>query len=355
MNIIIEIVIEITRCNEPILYNLGGVNLIIALLLFCLGLVLIVKGGDLFIDSSINIARSYHLPEIFIGATIVSIATTAPEGIVSITAAATGHTTMSIGNAIGSTICNTGLILGITNLIVPSRIKGRFFKVKSIVLLFFFIVLSFLAYDGWIAKSDALMLVMLLLGYMVLDTLILRYKNNQNVRSDKEVLGLGDKPKILFFFCIGIFCIIGGSNLLIDNGIYLAKFIGVPESVISLSLIAFGTSLPELTTALVALKKGHTALSAGNIVGANILNITFVIGSSGMVAPLIIEEQNLVLDFPVAFLMILTLSVPCFFKNKISRLQAIILLGIYVTYITTLYNIYIYNAYKRIYAGINFR
>lgn len=315
--------------------------MIIPILLFLIGLILIVKGGDLFIDSSINIARAYHLPEIFIGATIVSIATTAPEVIVSVTAAANGHTTMSIGNAIGSTICNTGLILGITNIIMPSTIKGKFFKIKSIVLLLFFIVISFFAYDGLITKDDSLMLIMLLLGYMMLDTFILKYKRKQTSQHNREIFGFSRKIKILLFFVIGIFSIIGGSNLLINNGVRIAEFIGVPESVISLSLIAFGTSLPELTTALTAMKKGHTSLSAGNIIGANILNITFVIGSSGLVSPLTIEKQNILLDFPVSFLLILVLTLPCLFKNKISRIQAIILLIIYVTYITILYRLYI--------------
>ncbi|QUI22067.1 calcium/sodium antiporter [Vallitalea pronyensis] len=315
--------------------------MIIPILLFLIGLILIVKGGDLFIDSSINIARAYHLPEIFIGATIVSIATTAPEVIVSVTAAANGHTTMSIGNAIGSTICNTGLILGITNIIMPSTIKGKFFKIKSIVLLLFFIVISFFAYDGLITKDDSLMLIMLLLGYMMLDTFILKYKRKQTSQHNREIFCFSRKIKILLFFVIGIFSIIGGSNLLINNGVQIAEFIGVPESVISLSLIAFGTSLPELTTALTAMKKGHTSLSAGNIIGANILNITFVIGSSGLVSPLTIEKQNIFLDFPVSFLLILVLTLPCLFKSKISRIQAIILLIIYVTYITILYRLYI--------------
>lgn len=304
-----------------------------------MGLVLIVKGGDLFVESSIHIARRYHLPEIFIGATIVSIATTAPEGVVSITAALKGHTTMSIGNAMGSVICNTGLVLGMTNILTPSRIKGRFFKAKCIIFLLFFMVVSFLAYDGLMTREDSLMMMMLLFGYMILDTLILKYKKTQVTYGNKGMTCLHNR--ILFFFVVGILCIIGGSNLLINNGIYLAQFIGVPESVISLSLIAFGTSLPELTTALTALKKGHTSLSAGNIIGANILNITFVIGSSGMVAPLIIEKQNLVLDFPVAFLMMFTLTLPCLFKDRINRLQGIILFLMYVIYIIALYKLYI--------------
>ncbi|RKD34380.1 calcium/sodium antiporter [Thermohalobacter berrensis] len=314
--------------------------MIITILLFCLGLILVVKGGDLFVESSVNIARTYHLPEIFIGATIVSIATTAPEAIVSVTAATAGHTTMSVGNAVGSIICNTGLVLGVTNIISPSRIKGKFFRLKSLILLAVFLIFSTISYDGLITTKDSVILIIILLGYIILDTYILRYKNNQTSQYKRKIFNLRKKVKTIFFFITGIFSIIVGSNLLIDNGIDLAKFIGVPESVISLSLIAFGTSLPELTTALTALKKGHTSLSAGNIVGANILNVALVLGSSGMVSSLIIERQNLVLDFPVAFLMLLILTIPCLFKNKISRFQSISLLILYALYICILYRIH---------------
>lgn len=313
----------------------------ITILLFCIGFFLISKGGDLFTESAIKIARISGLPEIFIGATLVSIATTAPEGIVSITAAAKGHTTMSIGNAFGSIICNTGLILGLTNMIKPGRIKGRFFKVKSIVLLLYFITVTILSYDRQISKGDALILLLLLLGYMVLDGFILKYKRNQASQYNGVSIKLNQKLKIILLFILGISSIIIGSNLLINNGVVLAELLGVPKSVISLSLIAFGTSLPELTTALAALKKGHTSLSIGNLIGANILNIALVVGASGLIAPLKIEKRNLVLDFPVAFIMILILTLPCLLKNKISRIQAFLLLIIYVAFITIMYQIYL--------------
>lgn len=312
-----------------------------SIILFCIGLVLIIKGGDFFIDSSIRIARASHLPEMFIGATIVSIATTMPEGVVSITAAASGYTTMSIGNAIGSTICNTGLILGLMNIIRPSKIQGNFFKLKALIMLVFFIVIIILAYDGFISNVDSVLLLVLLLFYIIIDTFILRYKRNQNTQLNKSITSVNEKIKIILFFLIGIFGIVIGSNLLIYNGVNIAKFIGVPESVISLSFIALGTSLPELATSITALTKGHTSLSVGNIMGANILNITMVIGASGVIRPLKVIKQNIILDFPIAFLMVLILTLPCIFKNKITRLQGFILLIIYISYLLILYNIYI--------------
>ncbi|WP_244282055.1 calcium/sodium antiporter [Maledivibacter halophilus] len=311
------------------------------ILLFCIGLILIIKGGDMFVESSVNIARATHLPEIFIGATIVSIATTTPEGIVSITAAAKGYTSMSIGNAIGSTICNTGLVLGFSNIIIPGKIKGRFFKMKSVLIIVYFIIIIILSYDGLIDISDSIILLILLFVYIILEGFVLKYKKNQNLKNNKMKIGLRGKFEIFLSFTIGLLGIVIGSNLLINNGVILAEFIGVPESVISLSIIALGTSLPELTTALTALKKGHTALSVGNVIGANILNITLVIGVSGIVNPLKVVKQNLFLDFPVSFLMILILTIPCFLRNRISRVQSAFLLFIYVAYITILYRIYL--------------
>ncbi len=320
---------------------IGGVNLLFTILLFCVGLVLIIKGGDYFIESAVRIARASHLPEIFIGATIVSIATTLPEGVVSITASVKGYTTMSIGNAIGSTICNTGLILGLMSLIKPSKIKGKFFKLKAIIMLLYFVAIIVLAYDGLISTTDSVLLLMLLFFYIIIDTFILKYKQNQNMQHNKIITSMKEKIKVILFFIIGILGIVIGSNLLINNGISIAQFIGVPESVISLSFIALGTSLPELTTAITALKKGHTSLSVGNIIGANILNITMVIGASGIINPLEITRQNIVLDFPTAFLMTAILTLPSIFRSKITKFQGFILLIIYISYILILYNIYI--------------
>ncbi|WP_026895354.1 calcium/sodium antiporter [Clostridiisalibacter paucivorans] len=316
--------------------------MIITFILFCIGILFIIKGGDLFIESSVEFARTYHLPEIFIGATIISIATTAPEAIVSITAASRGHDSISIGNAIGSIICNTGLILGISNIIVPSKINHRLFKIKSIVFLLFFLIFGTLAYDGLINIMDGFILLILLLIYIILDTFTLKNKKEKNSKSKNKNFESNSTIKIILTFIIGLSGIIIGSNLLINNTIVLARFIGVPESVISLSLISLGTSLPELTTALTAIKKGHSSLSIGNIIGANILNLTLVIGGSALTTPLIVEKQNLILDIPVSFFMMLVVIVPCLLKNKITRIQGIILLTIYIVYISILYQIYIY-------------
>ncbi|MBS4536832.1 calcium/sodium antiporter [Clostridium sp. D2Q-11] len=310
------------------------------IILFCIGLILIVKGGDYFIDSSINIARITHLPEILIGATIVSLATTAPEAIVSITASFKKYTEMSVGNSVGSIICNTGLVLGITTLIKPSNVKGKFIKLKSLMLILYFLIFFIISSDGIINNNNSLLLLSLLLVYIIFDSLVIKHKKAQPVTSDVIYFSKKEYIKIFILFIIGIIGIFIGSNLLINNGIIIAKSIGVPEAVISLTFIALGTSLPELTTALTALRKGYSSLSVGNIIGANILNISLVLGTSGFINDLTITKQNIYLDFPLAFIMITILGLSCIVRGKISRLIGILLFSIYILYLTTLYFFY---------------
>lgn len=311
--------------------------MVAVLALFILGMILVIKGGDWFVDASVSIARISGLPEIFIGATIVSIATTLPEVIVSSTAAIDGHTTMSIGNAVGSMICNIGLILGITTIISPSKTSEKTFKIKSLLLVLYTIILMTIAYNGIISRFEAIFLLGLLVVYMVINSVILKKKKisaqgNEQINIDKR-----EKFKIGLYFVLGIAAILIGSNLLIDNGVILAEYFGVPEAIIALSLIALGTSLPELVTAITALRKGNTGISIGNILGANILNITTVLGISGTIAPLTVLNQNIILDIPVAILLTSVLIVPTLILKKVTRLQGIFFLCIYAGYLTILF------------------
>lgn len=314
--------------------------MIISIILFILGLILIVKGGDYFIESSVEIAKISKLPKILIGATIVSVATTAPEAIVSITASFKNHTQMSVGNSIGSIICNTGLILGITSIINPTKVKGNLTKLKSLMLIVFFIIFLKLSFDRTINYSDAWILLILLIIYILFDLLVIMYKKNKAMKEYETIYSKKNYIKIILLFIIGIVGIFIGSNLLINNGIVIATFIGIPEAVISLTLIALGTSLPELTTALTALKKGHSSLSIGNIIGANILNISLVLGTSGFLNDLEISIQNIYLDFVIAFILILILTLTCIFRGKVNRLVGFSLFLIYILYLFILYYIY---------------
>ena len=208
-----------------------------------------------------------------LGATIVSLATTFPELTVSLCASIQGHTTMSLGNAIGSIICNTGLALGLVALIKPFKITKDVFNSKAILLMIATITLIVLCFDGKINKFDSIILLVVLCIYMYSNyRSVPKTKMRTEVVSNKFNSKL-EPLKLAMLFLIGITMMIVGSKLLVNNGVIIAGAIGIPQAVISLTVIALGTSLPELVSCLTAIKKNHNAISVGNILGANILNI----------------------------------------------------------------------------------
>lgn len=301
--------------------------------LFILGFILVIKGGDWFVDSAVEIAEISGLPKIFIGATIVSVATTLPEVIVSLTAADQGHTTMAVGNAVGSMICNIGLILSITAIFGTVKANTKDFKAKAAILVACTAVLIAFSYDGAIKKGEAAFLLILLVFYMYTNIKMLKKNSEMKSKSKNIVVNRKALGRTMFYFVLGIAAIIAGSNLMINNGVIIAEHLGVPEAVISLTLIALGTSLPELVTGISSLIKGNEDIGLGNIIGANILNSVLVIGASGTVADLTIIPQNISLDLPVASLLTLILVIPAWIKKKVSRWQGIIMICIYFTYI----------------------
>ncbi|KGG80804.1 hypothetical protein Y919_04235 [Caloranaerobacter azorensis H53214] len=311
-----------------------------SIILFIFGLILVIKGGDWFVDSSVKIAKISGLPEAFIGATLVSIATTSPEIMVSATAAIKGHSTMSVGNAIGSIICNIGLILGLTNVIMPSNIDKRLFSGKAFLMTIYMILLFILGFNGFIDRVDSIILIILFIIYVIYNSYSV--KNRRVLVSNRSSKNILPKEiiKIAISFIFGITAILIGANLLIDNGVILAGYLGIPEAIISLTLIALGTSLPELVTAITALRKGHGSLSIGNIIGANVLNITLVIGISGILTPLKLLKQNIYFDFLVALILMLLLIIPLIKRNRVTRLNSLILLLVYIGYITLLYGVF---------------
>ena len=304
--------------------------------LFIIGLAFIIKGGDWFIDAASWIARITGMPEVLIGATIVSLGTTLPELVVSSTASFQGHTEMAIGNAIGSIICNTALILGVCNLISPSKINSRIYNVKAVTLVFYMIIFYTMALNGKIGKIESVILLFCLAFYIFVNYLEVNIK-----KPSRKHLGKGNFSAItskelggnLCKFIAGSILIVCGANLLVNNGITIASIFNVPHIIISLTAIALGTSLPELVTSVTALIKGHHNLSIGNILGANILNITLVLGVSSTFNPLTISAQALHIHIPFAFLLILVLLVPTIFTWKISRLHALVLVALYGLYL----------------------
>jgi len=292
--------------------------------LFIVGLICLIKGGDWFVDGATGVARKFHLPELLIGATVVSIGTTLPEVMVSTTSALTGHSEIAYGNAIGSVICNTALIAAIT-----------------VAVLFFFIaavIYTGVAYFlGYFSRTIGFVLLGIFVVYMV--TTVSQMKNSPPAETGGEEEGksLGIN---LVLLVIGAALIAVGANLLVTNGTLIAEALGVPESVIALTFVALGTSLPELVTAITSLVKGHGALSLGNVIGANLFNLVLVSGVSVSLAPfsvpqssvLLGQNASLVLDIPVMLAAMLLLTVPALVRGRLSRVQGILLPVLYFAF-----------------------
>lgn len=296
---------------------------------FIFGLLFLIKGGDWFVDSAVEIAKISGLSQVLIGATIVSVATTLPELIVSSTAAFHGETTMSVGNAVGSMICNIGFVLALSSIFGNIVIKDKHFIMKSITLVLYTFVLIAVSLDRKIIRVESVLLISLLILYIYTNVKNLNNKNNVKVTNISNV----KLKKVIINFILGLFLIIIGSNLIVENGILLAEFIKVPTAVISLTLIALGTSLPELVVGITAVLKGNEEISVGNIIGANIFNITLVTGVSGLISELKIIPQNLMIDLPIALLISLVLIIPSIITKRILKIQGLFMLSIYFSYI----------------------
>lgn len=377
--------------------------------LFAVGLVMLIKGGDWFVDSASGIARKFHLPELLIGATVVSIGTTLPEVMVSAQGAMAGSGGMAYGNAIGSIICNTSLIAAMTIAIKPGKTER---KAMIIPVCFFFVVAAFysvVAYTlGYFYRWVGIVLLLGFVIYMTLTVISMKKNPSAELEETKETQDSADSAendegfnfsvksfvievlvavvggvfmiykggiialigiammavfavyaalaiikacakktinsmvRDIFFLVVGAAVIAGGANLLVDSGTYIATELGVPDTVIALTFVALGTSLPELVTAITSLIKGHGALSLGNIIGANLFNLVLVSGVSTVISPFAVpaEQQiagvpaSLVLDIPVMLGVMLLMTVPTLIRQKLSRVQGILLLCVYAAFCT---------------------
>lgn len=327
--------------ERNISYKKGGEEkMLVPVLLFILGLVLLIKGGDWFVDGASGLAHIFHIPELLIGATVVSIGTTLPEVMVSATSAISGHGEIAYGNAIGSIICNTALIAALTIAIKPSTIERKTLKVPVV---FFFVSAVFYIVvattTGYFTRPIGIILLAIFVVYTIC-TVVQVKKNPQEVVAEEENGKKNSVVKDIVCLIIGAALIAIGANLLVNNGTLIAQAMGVPESVIALTFVALGTSLPELVTAITSLVKGHGALSLGNIIGANLFNLVLVSGVSVTLAPFAIPcsktiagmNASLVVDIPVMMFVMMCLTVPSLIRQKLSRAQGIILLLIYAAF-----------------------
>lgn len=332
-------------------------KLIPAILLFVVGLALLIKGGDWFVDGATAIAEKFKVPEVLIGATVVSIGTTLPEVMVSAQAAAKGNSGISYGNAIGSIICNVSLIAAITLAVRPAKVEKKTLRIPAI---FFFAAAVFYAINAYVfgqfSRVTGVILLLIFIVYMVinvkqaLDEVKSQKEGDSSEAASASKDGDSDKEEdekkhtpiwlSLILLVFGAAIIAFGATLLVDNGTIIATKMGVPDSVVALTFVALGTSLPELVTAITSLVKGHGALSLGNIIGANIFNLVLVSGLAITIRPFAVPSEKLIagmnasllVDIPMVFLVMLLLTVPPLVKGKLYRFQGIALLLIYAAY-----------------------
>ena len=308
--------------------------MLVPVLLFIVGLLFLIKGGDWFVDGASALARRFHLPELLIGATVVSIGTTLPEVMVSTMSALSGHGEIAYGNAIGSVICNAALIAAITIAVRPGKVDPKTLKTP---VAFFFAAAAIYCVAAYVmgrfTRPMGFLMLAMFVAYMVVNVLQMKNAPAEPAPSEEEEMSL---VKTLVLLVIGAVLIAFGANLLVDNGTLIAQALGVPESVIALTFVALGTSLPELVTAVTSLIKGHSDLSLGNVVGANVFNLVLVSGVSVTLAPFSIPQSatlfgmnsSLVLEIPVMLLVMLILTIPALLKGRLSRPQGIVLLSI---------------------------
>ena len=256
------------------------------------GLLLLIAGGNYLVKGGVAVAKRFKVPTLIIGMTIVALGTSSPEFIVSLQSALQGHPEISIGNVVGSNIANIGLILGITALILPMAVNRTSVKIDVPFLIFCSLLFFTLAQDNLITRSEGLIFVILLVLFTLLS--IYKGKKENPTESPTEEPVKEDAPKEKELNMIGaIIMIIAscaalafGANLLIDSAVSIAKDFGVSERVISVTLVAFGTSVPELATSIMAAIRKENDIAIGNVVGSNIFNILFVIGGSALITPI---------------------------------------------------------------------
>ena len=301
-------------------------EIIIQILLLALGFAMLVKGADWFVDGASGIAERFKIPQLVIGLTIVAMGTSAPEAAVSITAAAQGSADITIGNIVGSNIMNVLVILGLAAAIVPIAVGKSTVRIEIPFLIVITALLALLGLDGVISLVDGIILIVFFLIYMAY--LFYMAKHNPEEPEEGKHLKLW---QALLATVVGLALIVFGSDFAVDAASEIARILGLSERFIGLTIVALGTSLPELFTSVTAARKGNADIAIGNIIGSNVFNILFVVGLSSLIIPVPFASSFLI-DIAVAGAAVLFLLLACFRKQKLTRWHGIVMLLGYVAY-----------------------
>lgn len=300
-------------------------------LFLCLGLLILLGGGKFLVDGASSLALKFGLSQGFIGLTIVAFGTSAPELLVSLNAALDGKSDIAIGNVIGSNIANISLVLGISATLFPIKINSSVFKVDYIVLIFSSLIFYILSLNGNISRLEGFVLLFIL----ILINIYFFFKLGKATAGDLEGDLILPLPiwKSLFFLCLGIFGLYYGADLFVESAVGIASIFGVSERIIGITVIAIGTSLPEMATSVIAAVNKKTDIAVGNIIGSNIMNILAIIGVTAAISPIPVSEGFLNQDF--YWMLGLTIVLFPILKSgdRVSRIEGMFLFVAYFTYI----------------------
>ena len=302
---------------------------VLNILFLVAGFYFLVKGADLFVDGSSSVAKIFKIPSVIIGLTIVSIGTSLPEAAVSITASLGGSYDLSIANVIGSNMFNTLVVVGVSALICPFAIDRMIMKRDFPICTGLTVLLAFMLRDNTLSRVEAIILLVLFVAYI----LLLVFSALENSQSAAEEYNTLPMWKSILFIVLGAAGIIAGGQLTVESAKFFARELKMSEMLIGLTVVAIGTSLPELVTSIVAAKKGESEIALGNVVGSNIFNILFILGLSGTVHPLGCDPSALI-DTIILIGVCALLGIVCFTGKKANRAEGAVCVALYVLYAT---------------------
>lgn len=290
------------------------------------GMLLLVKGADYFVDGSASVAKILKVPSLIIGLTIVALGTSLPEASVSIIASIAGNNELALSNIIGSNIFNTLVVVGCSAMIAPFIMDRDIIKRDLIINLIVSVSLCLFIFDGILGRMDGILLLIGLVTFMmVLIRSVMRYDVEEEIGESFSI------SKSIILIVIGVVAIILGGNFVVNGASDIARQWGMSETLIGLTIVSIGTSLPELVTSVVAARKGESSLSLGNAIGSNILNVLFILGISGTLTPIAAISENII-DVAVLIGIAVFILILSRFNDKMTRTKAAIFIGLYAIY-----------------------
>jgi len=314
--------------------------MLLSILYILVGVVVVLWGADRLTEGAVGVAERLHIPQLVIGLTIVAIGTSMPEFCVSFVSALKGTADLAVGNVVGSNIFNSLLIVGITAMVAPMTILKNTVRLDIPFALLASIILAAFCYDGELTRLDAGILFGLFVVFMFITLQHAKKgKKEQGARSEKQEASSKEQGeempvwKIVLLILVGLACLVLGSNVFVDGATKVATALGISDAVIGLTVVAMGTSIPELATSVVAARKGNSGIAIGNVLGSNVFNILLVIGLTGVISPMHIQGITWI-DLSMLILSMVLLLLFSYTKYTIARWEGVVLTTLFVGYIT---------------------